>query len=282
MENSFDIQLVEQFVAAIREKGASVLSSSPFPFSKEQLSTPALAWLFSHRNALPAGEAVTKVLDLDVQRQKAVVGHNVFKEPRIETYPEEEAIHQQALLIIKTVWPDFFDIIQAIQPRVSFQTEDREKFESESDPKTFGEIIFNMKNRCPVHWAEILVHEVAHHYLTILLGTTQIAPETKSKFKEQRHSHQRKSERPLIGITHGIFAQSCILLFAAKVLLNNSLREKWGEGAQKTFDRYAPIFPNDLKTVEENQLLFHPKMRELSRLAKQQVESVNLAKGAAA
>ena len=282
MENSFDIQLVEQFIAAIRERGVSVLSSSPFPFSKEQLSTSALAWLFSNRNALPAREIIMKVLDLDVERQKTVIGHNIFKESRIETYPEEEAIHEAALSIIKAVWPEFFDLIQVIQPRISFQTEDRSKFESESDPKTFGEIIFNMKNRSPEHWAEILVHEVGHHYLTILLGTTQIAPETKNKFKEQRHSHQRKSERPLIGITHGIFAQSCILLFATNVLLNNSLREKWGEGAQKTFDRYAAIFPNDLKTVEENQLLFHPKMRELSSLAKQQVEAVNSVRGAAA
>jgi len=279
VENSFDLQLVEQFVATIRGKGAVVLSSSDSRYITQQISTPALVWLFSNRKNLPPHETLAEILDFDLQRQKSTIGHNIFKDRRIQNYPEHEAIHNEALGIIEAVWPKYFELIQAINPRISFQTEDREQFESESDPKTFGEIIYNMKNPCPVHWAEILVHEIGHHYLTMLLGTTAIEVETKNKFKEAQHSHQRQSQRPLIGILHGVFAQSCILIFATKILLNKTFGEKWKYGAQKTFDRYAAIFPNDLKTVETNHLIFHQKIRELSEFAKLQVDQVHATRG---
>ena len=136
-----------------------------------------------------------------------------------------------------------------------------------------------MKSPCPVHWAEILVHEIGHHYLTILLGTTVIDAETKNKFKESRHSHQKQTLRPLIGILHGVFAQSCILIFASKILLDQMLSEKWKEGAQKTFDRYATIFPHDLKTVETSCLIFHPLIFDLIGLAKLYVDKVYAEKG---
>ena len=233
MENPFDLQLVEQFVAAIRGKGAVVLSSSHSHYSAEEISTPALVWLFSNRNALPPSERVGEILVCDVQRQKIIIGHNVFKDRRTQEYPDQEGLHQRALEIIATVWPDIYELIKKISPRISFQTEDRAQFESESDPKTFGEIIYNMKNQCPVHWAEILVHEVGHHYLTVLLGTTAMPEETKTKFKETRHSHQRQSQRPLIGILHGVFAQSCILTFATRILLNEGFCQKWKDGALK-------------------------------------------------
>src|SRR5690606_19051776 len=106
---------------------------------------------------------------------------NIFKERCIRKYQEEEAIYREAVGIVKAVWPQFSELIQTINPRISLQTKDREQFESESDPKTFGEIIYNMKNGCPVHWAEILVHEIAHHYLTVLLGTTKIGADTNAR-----------------------------------------------------------------------------------------------------
>lgn len=275
VEFSFDLQLVVQFVATIRGKGAVVLSSSNSRYSAELLSTPALVWLFSNRTALPLHDVLDEILDFDFKRQQTIVGHNIFKDRSIKKYPELEFIHEEALSIIKLVWPEIFELIRTIRPRVSFQTEDRAQFESESDPKTFGEIIYNMKNQCPVHWAEIMVHEIAHHYLTVLLGTMPLDAKTKDKFKESLHSFQRQSQRPLIGILHGVFAQSCILIFATKILLDDSSNEAWKSGAQKTFDRYASIFPNDLKTITDNQLFFHPAVKHLSEIARDQVEKVH-------
>jgi HEXXH motif-containing protein len=200
----------------------------------------------------------------------------VFKDSELHKFESEEILFKEAMSIIVQVWPEIGSLIERINPRISLQTTDRSQFESESDPKTFGEIIFNMKSDCPVHWAEILVHEIAHHYLTILLGTSGIDDKMKLKLKEEGFSNQRKSVRPLVGILHGVYAQCCILIFACNVLLNGEEFEQWQEGARKTYSRYAPIFPLDLATVEQEGILFHPSIVSLAERAGRLVSQVQV------
>jgi len=71
-----------------------------------------------------------------------------------------------------------------------------------------------------------------------------------------------------------VFAQSCILIFATNILLNQK-HQKWKAGARKTFDRYAPIFQKDLQTIQAAELVFHPAIQKLSDQASRQVASVS-------
>lgn len=260
MEVGFDLHLVEKFIASVRKMGADVLPSSHSFSETNNVSTPILTWLFSNRNKLPSSYHLNEILLLDVDRQKHVIGNNIIKTPRNEYFLEKEELYQQAMSTISEVWPEIFALTETISPRISFQTDDRKEFESESDPKTFGEIIFNMKSTCPMYWAEIIVHEISHHYLTVLLGTIEIDGDLKNKFKKLRFSHQRSSERPLIGILHGVFAQTCILHFATNVILDPAYNLIYKAGARKSFDRYSKIFLKDLNTVRDEGLLFMPEL----------------------
>ncbi|PIP89342.1 MAG: hypothetical protein COW79_13085 [Bdellovibrionales bacterium CG22_combo_CG10-13_8_21_14_all_38_13] len=212
-----------------------------------------LAWIFSNRTNMSDKELLD-LIPLDMERQKNRVGHNILKERILEKYPIEEMLFYESVNIIKDSWKEFYDLINEIKPIVSFQTSDRGQFESESDAKFFGQIIFNMKSKCAVHWAEILVHEIAHHYLNVMLATTPMSSETKNKFKQEKYSHQRNAPRPLIGIFHGVFAQSCMLIYVEKVQ-RSDLSQEIKSKALKTFERYGEIFSKDLETIIDEGLI---------------------------
>jgi len=254
MDAVFNLDLVRTFTSSLRKQGFSLipphLSAS---FSLSEFSTPMLAWIFSNRSNISDAELLG-LIPLDVERLKSKVGHNILKERILEKYPIEEMLFYESVNIIKDSWREFYDLINEINPIVSFQTNDRSQFESESDAKFFGQIIFNMKSKCSVHWAEILVHEIAHHYLNVMLATTPMSAETKNKFKQERYSHQRSGSRPLIGIFHGVFAQSCMLIYVEKIQ-SSDLPQEIKSKAWRTFERYGEIFPKDLETIIEEGLI---------------------------
>lgn len=275
MEAVFKLELVDKFTDSVRKQGLQLLSPDLFAsLSSQQLSTPLLAWIFSHRKNLEIIN-ISELIKYDLERQKTKIGHNILKEKILRKYPEKEKTLNQAFYIINNSWKNFFELIENINPLVSLQTNDRKQFESESESKAFGQIIFNMKSDCPVHWAEIIVHEIAHHYLNVILATKPMSPGLKNKFKEERYSFQRKSPRPLIGIFHGVFAQTCMLIYTAKVQVS-SLDKKVKSDAMKTYHRYGEIFRNDLETIENEKIFVH--YHELTDFVLQAKESVDYLK----
>ena len=254
MDVMFNLDLVRTFTHSLRKQGFSLLPPHlSASFSLSEFSTPMLAWIFSNRSNISETELL-ELIPLDMDRQNNKVGHNILKEKILEKYPIEEMLFNEAVNIINGAWKEFYDLINEINPMVSFQTVERSQFESESDAKFFGQIIFNMKSKCSVHWAEILVHEIAHHYLNVMLATIPMSAETKNKFKQERYSHQRSGSRPLIGIFHGVFAQSCMLIYVEKIQ-SSDLPQEIKSKAWRTFERYGEIFPKDLETIIEEGLI---------------------------
>ena len=148
MEAMFNIVLVERFVASIRKRGEISLPSSLSSKNVETMSTPFLAWIFSQRKKGVDLKVIQETFELDQQRSEFVVGHSIFEDQSINNYPELEMKYLKAREIIKSYWPELACLIEVIEPRVSFLPNDDLKYESSSDPKTFGEIIFNMENSC--------------------------------------------------------------------------------------------------------------------------------------
>lgn len=278
LEIHFDLELVKKFIHAVRTRGEDELNRvfSDQRYSEIQLSTPMLAWLFSHRQTLGQEKLfIEKLIDLDLKRQKSIVGHFIFEDQKIEKYPEHEEVYAKAIELIATAWPEFYALIMIVQPRLSFQVDDRQEFESQTDAKTFGDIVYKMNSDCPAMWAEIIVHEVAHLYLNVLLATTKIDERIKLNFRNSRFSYQRRSERPLIGILHGVFAQSNILHFSTRLFMQAE-NEAVKKGAQKTYRRFADVFLQDKETVLAEQMFFHEQLETFVQVASRSCQEMRL------
>lgn len=253
MEAMFNIVLVERFIASIRKKGEVSLPSSLSSKNVETMSTPFLAWIFSQRRNDIDLNVIERTYELDQQRSKFVVGHSLFEDQNIMNYPDLEAKYLKAREIIKSYWPELDCLIEVIDPRVSFLPNSNLKYESSSDPKTFGEIIFNMEHPCVLRWVEILTHEIGHMYLNILLATSQMNSEIKSKLARRKFSNIRQEERPLIGIVHGVFVQAWMMIMAGKVIKGSNDNDDY-IGAVRTIDRFKKSFLEDYKTIYDEGL----------------------------
>jgi len=279
-EANIDFVLVQNFITSVRKRGASELSSFSKSLDESSISTPLLTWFFSNRASLPTEEKISKMIGEDSIRSKNVLGHSIFRQKKPSHSQIKNGVYLKSKELIHEVWPDYSNLIKTINPIISFQTEDKQHFESESNPHTFGEIIYNMESNCHVHWSEIIVHEIAHHYLNVLMATNVLDKNIHHKLKQLHYSHQRNSDRPLIGILHGVFAQSCILIFASKMILNPNTKKQDIEGAWKSFDRFSSFFENDLKTIQKNNLLFIPELTHFTSFAQTLVDQVNKIKRA--
>ncbi len=253
MEAMFNIVLVERFIASIRKRGEISLPSSLSSKNVETMSTPFLAWIFSQRKNDIDLKIIQKTYELDQKRSNFVVGHSIFEDQNTSNYPELEEKYLKARKIIKSYWPELDCLIEAIGPRVSFLPNDSLTYESSSDPKTFGEIIFNMEHPCVLRWVEILTHEIGHMYLNILLATSHMTPENKSKLAKRKFSNIRQEERPLIGIVHGVFVQAWMMIMAAKVIQGSNYNDDH-IGAVRTIDRFKKSFLEDYRTIYDEGL----------------------------
>ena len=140
-----------------------------------------------------------------------------------------------------------------VRPRLS-KTTKNDPFESASDPKTFGQILFNMKSDCPVKWAEIIVHELGHHYLNIVLTSHSNKDVFNQPWGALGHSAIRNSERPLIGIYHGAFSQACMLELASNILKTIGT-DKYHQGANRIFEMFEQKFLSDYRTIHASRVL---------------------------
>lgn len=185
-----------------------------------------------------------KALDTDRSRQ-GVTGTNIFSSspPWRTPKPSDEQLFVSAKRLIKRVWPAYGVILDALQPRMSL-TDKNDTFESSSDPKLFGQILyrFDSHDRCKA--AEIIVHETAHHYLYAHFA--KFASEARSiKWDELYYSAIRGQDRPLVGILHGVFAQKQMLLFADKLKESGEI-----SGSKMIQDRFQKRFVCDLDSLK--------------------------------
>lgn len=227
----------------------SILSSS-LEFSEDQLrhsSLPFLSWgYFSAENAESRSQW-TGLFEKDRIRLRAVVGNDIFRNEQADCFSDKKYLYDEALGIIQSCWPEYASMLTLIHPRLSMTTQD-DPFESASDPKTFGQILYRMDSACPVKWAEILVHELGHHYLNIVLTTHHDQDVFNQPWDHLEHSAIRNTDRPLIGIYHGTFAQACMVELALRILKTASL-EKYFPGAHRILETFENKFLTDYQTI---------------------------------
>ena len=111
-----------------------------------------------------------------------------------------------------------------------------------------------MNSDCPIKWGEIISHEMAHHYIFVVLAAKQEKEIFNRRFKDIRFSSLRNEQRPLIGVYHALFAQTCMIIFASNVI-KSDLKEEYKAKSFEIIERHRGIFPKDLSTVTDSDIL---------------------------
>jgi len=246
---NFNSDLVRSYISFLRGEGQKYVPS-PLYSKVSGMSTPLLSWIYFNRNN--QGD-ISSLVDFDRKRQFNTVGPYLVEQGPCHREDRKETRYNEALEIIKTVWLEMHSLIISISPMMSYPGS-MHVFESASDPKLFGEIIYRMDSDCPVKWAEILVHEIGHHYLYVITSTKKTDEIFNRAFKDTRFSNLKKETRPLIGIYHAVFAQSCMITLASKVL-DSGLDHNKKLKAEEILARFWDIFPKDLETITKCDLL---------------------------
>ncbi len=200
-----NLHLFGDYKSHLRNAGTKSLRSLGFFDDMiDELSTPLLSEVYYNRNSL-SRIRILELIQLDSDR----------KLEKILTQEMEEALE-----IISTVWPEFRLLIRLGLERV-VKRKAGEKFESWSDPKRFGEIVFSYKRTTVLDWIEILIHEVTHIYLFAVTSQKKFM-----KFKnlrQMRYSAIRETERPIIGIFHGLAVEANIVYISNLMLNSNGI-----------------------------------------------------------
>ena len=249
----FNTEIVKCYISYLRSEGIkSMPSDLHLQIKVQSLSTPLLSWVYFNRKGDLS--QLSKLVDFDVKRRKSTLGPCLLNtNTQWVEFTNKEKTYLEAMDIIKKAWPEIYLLIQVVSPIISL-TRDSDKFESASIPHLFGEILYCMKSNCPIKWAEIIVHEIAHHYLFVMTSVKKFDDFFNRPFRDIRYSNLRSENRPLIGIYHALMAQSCMITLAYKVFeMNTSRKNKMA--ADKILHHFYKIFPLDFKTIEECGLL---------------------------
>ena len=247
---------MRSYLHVIRKEGAvSTLSFYQDAFNLEELeslSTPLLSWLLHNRKQLPAITEIKKMIQRDEERKKTVCGYDIISDIEVSENLELENIFSEALEIVQQYFPEMYKIITIINPRVSFPLEGK-TYESASHPHSFGQIFYRMDSSSPTKWAEILVHEIAHHYVEAMTVSIKEIKELREIFIVEKDSAIRKEKRPLIGIFHGVIAQASILHLATNIL-EDTVDYQMKDGAKAMLNRFGESFIKDKVTIESSGL----------------------------
>lgn len=264
----FNSNLVRSYITFLRGEGQKYVPS-PLLSQAERMSTPLLSWIYFNRNN---PRNIATLVDQDRKRADHIIGSYLIEEKESLPDQDREEIYFEAMRDIELVWPEMHQLIKTIGPIISFPSSDH-VFESASDPKIFGEIIYRMDSQCPVKWGEILVHEIGHHYLYVITSTKKNGEVFNRPFKDIRFSNLKNERRPLIGIYHAVFAQSCMITYASKVLQSDLSEEKKLK-SKAILERFKEIFPKDLETIIEADLLdFDEHIKKFIKEAKDHFSS---------
>lgn len=274
----FDFEMVQSYIAYLREEGVRAILSSRSDLSRksvEALSLPIVSLCYFSAESASEREGWDLLFRLDHERKNAVVGNDIFRNPKSDIFLEKNKIYREAENLIEAVWPEYFQLIRIIEPRLAQTTKD-DPFESASDPKTFGQILYRMDSDCPVKWAEILVHELGHHYLNIVITTHEEQDVFDQPWDETKYSAIRDTDRPLIGIYHGAFAQACMLGLALRILKQDG-DNRYRAGAERILKRFQPTFEKDYQTILDRDLLrFDEHITEIIETVRGEVKELEI------
>jgi hypothetical protein len=123
---------------------------------------------------------------------------------------QNETHYQEAQQIIKIAWPEFSEIVDNVVEIVGLPPTG-ENFESASSPKLFGLVYYKMDSASSIKWAEVIVHEVAHHCLFVYSASNKF--NRLCDWQRLVKSAIRREKRPLIGLLHAVIAESCVIIF---------------------------------------------------------------------
>lgn len=269
----FDLEMVKSYILYLREEGGKCLLSSYPDISKADLKRVSLPFLSYCYFYTENSKKYKSLLKLDKLRQESIFGNDIFRTNISSILLSKETLHQESLQVIRRVWPEYFKLIQTIKPRLSRPTKN-DLFESASDPKIFGQILYRMDSKCPVKWAEILVHELGHHYLNIVVTTHEDQEIFAQPWDESKHSAIRNEDRPLIGIYHGMFAEACMLELALRILASDKMSSHYRSVALQMVERYGSLFKQDYQTiVDQGCLEFDIHIKEFIESVRSNLES---------
>jgi len=245
---------VRQYIAAIRYKGTRELNTylDDESIDLSQCSTTLLCWAFYFLNKNnPTQDELRNLITRDIDRREHPVGIDVLNpNHESEDFSSKRDLCDSALDIIAESWKPLYDLIGIVHPRICYPSSDilaERNFESASDPKYFGHLYFAMTRKTPMGWAEIIAHEMGHHYLFVIHAAFH--RKVDAPWKEKFHSSIRNTDRPLIGIFHGTVAETFMILLAKSVLNNNELADHHPE-AEELLTRQLQHFAKDYATVE--------------------------------
>jgi hypothetical protein len=253
----FDLGKVEAYIHSIRSasrnrlsrlEGFEDLASSP-------VSLPIASWLYYQaRSASPDKAQFARVIKNDSARNAYRSGKDITLVELSEPIPQSDLLYERSVKLVESVWPEMASLIRTIDPRMSHPPES-ETYESASDPLRFGQVYYNMKKSTAIDWARILVHEIAHHYLFVITAEWE-ASGVRYPWDIPVYSSIKNTERPLIGLLHGAFAQACMLELAVRLNARHRvLDEETVRGVEWIFNRYGAGYLSDCITLSEHKLL---------------------------
>ena len=252
MQLNYD--LLSQYINQMKEHARKKLSGVySIDRSDDELSTVMASWImYSMETEKLTAAKVIELLKDDAKQRGSMVGTDIFFTSKSDSYQKEDELCKAGLDVIAKAWPDLTKLIQVIEPRIVKLRSDMEAidgdYESSSGQTMFGHIYFTMNRTNPMGWAEIVAHEVGHHYLFAIFSAYHRS--INAPWKESFYSAIRKTNRPLIGVFHGVVAESFMIYLAYKVLCRPDLSSLHGE-ARELFQRQADRFKVDFATVSQ-------------------------------
>lgn len=253
----YDCSKVTGYLSAIRAGlGGQIQRHSDSPewnavfknLDLADVSPSTCAWLYYgfKTQSLKANE-VRDVLQRDGLRQTYAVGDDIVLQANFIPQPDLEARYRRAREILKMIWPDMSNVIEALNPQFCFPPA-HETYESASDPKRFGMTYFRMSRDSVADFARILVHEISHQYLFVVFS--HVGSKFKAVWDTPVYSTIRSETRPLIGLLHGVLAQAAMLSFVERARRHPEIWLEVEAGANWIVDRYAAGFLKDYATVK--------------------------------
>lgn len=221
-----DLSMAQAYIKAIRSQGQKSLEKRLKKDAEvEKNSTAFLSWC---KYQLPRVDIqknqILNILELDLKDPNGGVCQDIFSE-FLDSYLtdpllcKKKVLFEGALKIIETIEPQLFRFHSILKPRLSIPGTNF-SYESISDPKIFSQIYFSMTRETVMGWAEIMSHELAHQYLFVIYSARH--KNINAPWKSSFFSAIRNSYRPLIGIFHGVMAESFMIHLSKSVLNETS------------------------------------------------------------
>lgn len=244
MQGLIDSRKVIGYVNGLRNASIRKIESRQFPFKNpHSLSTPALSIIYYSDISQHRSESLNQFIDFQ----------NWVEKP----FEKSPTLLKESVNLLEIVWPELHKFNLELNP-VYIEPIDGE-YESASDPKRFGLIEVRQKRKGIYPLAEILAHELAHHYLFIL---SSIPVQTQIQWEKQIYSSIKKMNRPLIGLLHGTYAQSFMAILAKKIeshFPNDNAAVEWVKSVKSRFRSGFSVDITNLK--QEGALSVFPEVQ---------------------